>query len=142
VTAIGKIIPICLYMLVGIISLIMAYKNILSSKFIPFHEKAAGKTWNDIEKGIQSVILALMKVSGLGFLVVALMLMIFPIVNYFDNNSFVRYAIPAISLLYCFGLFIINYRLYVQTKVKTPWKGSLYAAIIISLGLILSLILS
>jgi hypothetical protein len=134
----AKIIPVCLYMIVGVISLTMAYKNIFANRIIPFQEQAAGKSWNDIEKGVQFVIIALMKVSGLGFFVVALLLMIFPVVN---NNSFVRYAIPVISLLYCFGLFLFNYHLYIQTKVNTPWKRSLYAAIIISVGLILSSLL-
>jgi hypothetical protein len=137
----AKIIPVCLYMIVGVISLTMAYKNIFANRIIPFQEQAAGKSWNDIEKGVQFVIITLMKVSGLGFFVVALLLMIFPVVNYFDNNSFVQYAIPVISLLYCFGLFLFNYHLYIQTKVNTPWKRSLYAAIIISVGLILSSLL-
>ncbi len=134
----AKIIPVCLYMIVGVISMTMAYKNIFAKRIIPFQEQAAGKSWNDIEKGVQFVIIALMKVSGLGFFVVALLLMIFPVVNYFDNNSFVQYAIPTISILYCFGLFLFNYHLYIRTKVNTPWKRSLYAAIIISVGLILS----
>ena len=137
----AKIIPVCLYMIVGVISLTMAYKNIFANRIIPFQEQAAGKSWNDIEKGVQFVIITLMKVSGLGFLVIALLLMIFPVVNYFDNNSFVQYVIPVISLLYCFGLFLFNYHLYIQTKVSTPWKRSLYAAIIISVGLILSSLL-
>jgi hypothetical protein len=135
-----KIIPIFLYMIVGIISLTMAYKNILSNKLIPFQEQTAGKSLKDMEKGIQLVILTLMKVSGLEFLVIALLLILFPIVNYFVNNSFVKYAIPAISLLYCLGLFLFNYRLYLQTKIETPWKRSLYVAIIIGMGLILSLL--
>jgi hypothetical protein len=137
----AKIIPVCLYIIVGIISLTMAYKNIFSNKFIPFQEQAAGKSWNEIEKGIQFVIIALMKVSGLGFMVVALLLMIFPVINYFENSPFIQYSIPAISLLYCFGLFYFNYRLYVQTKVKTPWKRSLYGVTIIAIALILSLLL-
>ena len=136
-----KMIPVFLYMIVGIISLTMAYKNIFSNKLIPFQEQAAGKPWGDIEKGVQFVIIALMKVSGLGFLVVALLLMIFPVVNYYYNILFVQYAIPVISLLYCFGLFLFNYQMYIQTKVETPWKRSLYAASIIGVALILSLLL-
>jgi hypothetical protein len=126
-------------MIVGIISFAMAYKNIFSNKFIAFHEQAAGKSWGDIEKGIQSVIIALMKISGLGFLVVALLLMIFPLVSYFENNPFLQFSIPTISLLYCLGLFLFNYQLYVQTKAETPWKRSLYAVGVICVGLILSL---
>ena len=136
-----KIIPVCLYIIVGIISLIMAYKNIFSNRLLPFQEHATGKLWNDLDKGVQFVIIVLMKVSGLGFLIVALLLLIFPIVNYLENNSFVQYSIPAISLIYCFGLFFFNYHLFVQTKAKTPWKRSLYAAAMIVVGLILSLLL-
>ncbi len=140
-TVTAKIIPVCLYMIVGIFSMTMAYKNIFSDRFIAFHEQAAGKSWDDIGKGIQSVIIALMRVSGLGFLVVALLLMVFPLVNYFQNNAFLQYAVPTISLLYCLGLALFNYQLHVQTKVSTPWVRSLYASAIIGAGLILSALL-
>ncbi len=136
-----KIIPVCLYIVVGLISLTMAYKNFFSNKLIPFQEQATGKSWDDIEQGIRFVIIALMKVSGLGFLVIALLLIVFPIVNLFQNVSFIQFAIPIISLFYCLGLFVFNCHLYLQTKVNTPWKRSLYAAIIISVGFILSLLL-
>jgi hypothetical protein len=36
-----KILPILLYLIVGVISMVMAFKNIFSNKFLPFHEKAA-----------------------------------------------------------------------------------------------------
>jgi hypothetical protein len=59
----------------------MAYKSLFSKKFLPFHEQAAGKPWHTVEDGLQRVVLALMKVSGLGFLVVGLLLIIFPIIK-------------------------------------------------------------
>jgi hypothetical protein len=133
-----KIIPLCLYSFTGIVSLIMAYKSIFSHKFLPFHEQAAGKSWNSIDRGLQIVILALMKVSGLGFLVIAVLLMVLPVFYYLKDDSPVQYVIPWISLLYCFGLFLINYQLTVKTKARTPWKGSLYATILIGTGIILS----
>ncbi len=87
--------PVCLYVLVGIISLTMAYKNLFSNRFIPFHEKAAGKPWDQVDNGLQAVVIALMRVSGLGFLVVTLLLTIFPIANYYLHNTFIKYAVPA-----------------------------------------------
>ena len=136
--AAAKFIPIALYMIVGIISMTMAVKNIFSKKFIPFHEQAAGKSWNEIDQGIQFVVQALMKVAGFGFLVVALLLMIFPIVNYFINDFFTIYAIPAISLIYSLGLALVNYQLSHRTMVKTPWKRSLCAALLIAAGMLIS----
>jgi hypothetical protein len=135
-----KIIPPGLYLCTGIVSLIMAYKSIFSTAFLPFHEQAAGKSWGSIDSGLQSVILALIKVSGLGFLVTALLLILFPIIQYFKYDSVVQIVIPVISLLYCFGLLLINYQLAVKTNAKTPWKGSLFAAIFIGIGIIISLI--
>lgn len=133
-----NILPIVLYFIVGIISLIMAAKSLFSKKFISFHEKAAGQSLDSLDKPLQIVILALMKVSGLGFLVVALLLLIFPIINYFFTDNFTKFAIPAVSLIYCTGLFIINYYLYKHTKSKTPWRGSIAAMIILLAGMILS----
>jgi hypothetical protein len=133
-----KIFPLFLYFLVGIVSLMMAYKSIFSTRFLPFHEQAAGKSWENIDPGVQTVIRALMKVSGLGFLTVALLLLILPIINYFDHKSLFQYLLPVIAFLYCLGLFFVNHRLAVETTAKTPWKGSLYAAVFIGIGMVLS----
>jgi FtsH-binding integral membrane protein len=80
-----------------------------------------------------------MKISGLGFLVTGLILIIFPIVNLFVQDEFVEYMIPCISLVFCTGLFVINFKLHKQTKSDTPWKGSLYAVIFIIIGIIISM---
>jgi hypothetical protein len=135
----GKLASIFLYAAVGIISLTMAYKNLFFNKFIPFHEKAAGKPLGHFDNGLQSVIIALMRVSGLGFLVVSLLLIILPITNYYAQNTFIKYVVPAIALMYCSGLFLINFQLYSKTGADTPWKFSLYAVGIILLGFVLSL---
>jgi uncharacterized membrane protein HdeD (DUF308 family) len=87
------------------------------------------------------VILALMRVSGLGFLVIGLLLLIFPFVNYFIQDEFIKYSIPIVAAVFCFGLFLINYYLHKQTNSETPWRGSLIAAIGILLGIVLSFFL-
>lgn len=110
-----------------------------SKSFIPFHEHAAAIAWNEVNKQLQYVILAIMKVSGLGFLMIAILLLLFPLVTYFDGNPIIRFAIPLLAFLFCGGLFIINYRLYKQTKAKTPWKGSLIAMLAIMLGILVTI---
>jgi len=134
-----KITPIALYFIVGAISMKMAFKNLFAAKFLPFHEKASVTPWNEIDNQLKAVILSLLRLSGMGFLITALLMLVFPIVNYFNPNTFSKYAIPVMALIYCSGLFAINYRLYNKTKAKTPWKGSLYALLIILLGIIISI---
>jgi len=131
-------ISIGLYTLVGVISLVMAYKSICSKQFIPFHKKAVGKTLDSYDKPIQYVILALMKVSGLGFIIIGLLLLIFPILYNRSTDYFLKYSIPIISSIFCLGLFIINLKLSILTKSKTPWKGSLLALLMIIIGIIIS----
>jgi hypothetical protein len=132
-----RIIPIPLYMFVGVISMIMAVKNLFSNKFLPFHEKVANKQWDEIDNPLKLLILTLLRLAGLGFLIISILLLVFPIVSYFNPNAFYKYSIPIVALIYCTGLFVINYLLYKKTKADTPWKGSLYAMLAIIVGIIM-----
>ena len=126
--------------LVGLICLLMAYKSMFSGKFLPFHEEAYGKSWETIDLKLQSVILTIMKISGLGFLVVGLLLTIFPIVNLFKMGSFSEFEIPAVAIVYSLGLFFFNYSLYKKTNASTPWKGSILIAIVMLFSLVILLV--
>ena len=86
-----------IYILVGIICLYMAYKSIYSKKFLPFHEAAAGKSWDSIDKRLQNVIITILRISGLGFLIIFLFLSVFSIINYFKPDPIIRFSIPIIS---------------------------------------------
>ena len=88
-----KIIPSVLYFIIGCVSMIMAVKSLSSKQFLPFHQKAYGKSWDDVDKNLQDVIIALLKTSGLGFLVVSLLLLSFPVVCYFNSSLYVKYAV-------------------------------------------------
>jgi hypothetical protein len=133
-----KIIPLILYLAIGFLSLAMAIKTLLARKFLPFHEEAYGKNWESIEKNLQLVFLALLKISGLGFLVIALLLLSSSIYNYFNPNFYLQFVVPFIALLFSIGLFIFNYFLFKRTKAKTPWKNSLFVMMVIIICIILS----
>jgi hypothetical protein len=135
-----KIIPTILYMIVGVISMVMAVKSLFSNKFLPFHERAANKLWDEIDNPLKLVILTLLKLAGLGFLIISILLLVFPIINYFIPNSFYKYSIPAVALIFCTGLFVINFSLAKRTNTNTPWKGSLYAMVALIAGIIISIL--
>jgi hypothetical protein len=134
-----KILPLVLYLFVGIISMVMAIKNLFSTKFLPFHEKAANIRWDEIDNPLKLLILTFLRLAGLGFLIIAILLLTFTVINYFIPNEFYKYSIPVVALIYCTGLFIINYSLYKKTKANTPWKGSIYAMIALIAGIIISI---
>ena len=80
-----KIIPILLYAFVGVISMVMVIKNLFSTKFLPFHEKAANKPWDEIDNPLKIVILSLLRLVGLGFLIISILILVFPIVLALDR---------------------------------------------------------
>jgi uncharacterized membrane protein len=133
-----RIVPIVLYLLVGALSSVMAYRSIFSDRLVRFHEKAAGIPWEEIDRSLQAVVLALMRVSGLGFLVVGVLLVISPVVDYFSPHLFLRYGIPLIAVMFCAGLFLVNYSLHRKASAATPLKGSLYAVLILLAGIAIS----
>jgi hypothetical protein len=135
-----KIIPLILYLIVGLISLVMAWKSLASKEFIPFHEEAAGMPLGKLEQRVQNVIIALMRTTGLGFLAVGLLLVGFPVVIYFKPDSSMMLVIPLIAAIYCIGLFLVNYQLHKKANVETPWIGSLIAAIVIVAGMVISML--
>jgi len=49
-----KIVPVALYFIVGIISLVMAQKSLFSSGFISFHEEAAGMSWEKLDPKVSA----------------------------------------------------------------------------------------
>ena len=130
-----SIISVALYFIVGVICLVMAYKSFFSKKYLPFHEEAAKEPWDSLSIPLQGVILTILRISGLGFLVVGLLLIIFPLVNYFRPDTFITYSIPVIALIYCTGLFLFNYYLHKKTGANTPWIGSIVAMVIILIGI-------
>ena len=123
------IVSTCLYALVGIISLVMALESLSARGFLNFHTAAAGEPWTALGDGLQAVIVSLLRLSGMGFLIVGLQLVVVSIaVNLHPG------------LVVAVGLGVINYRLHVRTGAQTPWKGSLYAAVAVAVALALWLV--
>ena len=133
-----KIIILFFYLAIGLVSLVMAMKSFLARTFLPFHQEAYGKNWESIDVNLQLVFLALLRISGLGFLVIAFLLLSTPFFNYVNPNFYFQFFIPFIALIFSIGLFIFNFFLFKRTKAKTPWKNSLYAIMVISICIILS----
>jgi hypothetical protein len=134
-----QIVATCLYAFVGMISLVMALKSLRAHEFLPFHEAAAAQPWGELADGLQAVILSLLRLSGLGFLIVALQLAVVAVAGHFRPGLVVMLTLPLLSVLFCGGLCAANLQLHKRTGARTPWKGSLYAAMAIAIGLVVSM---
>ena len=99
-----QIASIALFFIVGVICLSMAYTTTFSKKYLPFHEQGAGMKWEEHGPGLQATILTLLQLSGLGFLVVGLMIVALPILNRFDHSLVLAVSVPILALVFCVGL--------------------------------------
>ena len=134
---------VALYFGVGLVALVMASKSLLGRRLVRFQEEAAQTNWETISLPLRHVIVALMRVAGLGWLVVALLMTVFPVVSLFTRGARVPllvYGPPAVGLIYCGGLFVVTYNLHRVTKTATPWKGSLIAMTAVALGMLLAVL--
>jgi hypothetical protein len=132
------IISIVLNVIVGAVCLFMALKQILAKEYLPFHAEAAAKPWKELDSKLQEVILTMMRISGLGFLITALLLLVFPVFNYWERNLFIQYSAPILASIFCLGLFILNFKMYKKTHAKTPWQASIIALCVLLVSIALS----
>ncbi|MEI6387184.1 MAG: hypothetical protein WCQ50_11135 [Spirochaetota bacterium] len=135
-----EIASIVLFAAVGIICLFMAYATMFARRYLPFHEEGAGMKWEEHSPNLQATILTLVNLSGLGFLIVGLMLIVLPILNRYDHSLVLAVSIPVLALVFCAGLGYFNFQLHKKTKADTPWQGSIAAMALITLALVLSLL--
>jgi hypothetical protein len=138
--SIFEIASIVLYFVVAVICLVMAYTTISAKKFLPFHEQGAGVKWGELGLGLQTTILTLLRLSGLGFLVVGLILLALPALNHFDRSLVLSLSVPVLAFVFCSGLCLFNYQLHKKTQADTPWKGSIFAMAILAVAFILSIL--
>ena len=59
---------LALVVVAALISIAFGIRYIVSSQYMPYHAVVAGRSWSELEPGIQTVIRGLFKVAAAGFL--------------------------------------------------------------------------
>src|SRR5258706_5322604 len=70
--------PICL---AAVVSIAFGVRYLMTRQFMPYHAVISGKAWSELERGMQTAILGMLKVCGAGFLSygVALLWLLYPL---------------------------------------------------------------
>lgn len=138
--SISSIVSDVLFFVVGLICIAMAKGSLFSNQLLPFYEKAINKTWNEIEKNTQYLILSFVRFIGFGFLVIGLLLLSYPFIMFFYPNIIYKYVIPGLSLVFLAGLLYSHFYLYKMTKSATHWKESVSVIVLLGIGIIVSIL--
>jgi hypothetical protein len=133
-----QFLPSAIYLVVALVSVVMARQCFLAKKLLPFQEDAARMQWDKVEEPLRPVIVSLLQLSGLGFLVSAFLLFTTIAVLFRSATHFERCVGPAASLVFSVGLISINLSLHRATKAPTPWKAAFAASILLVAGILVS----
>jgi hypothetical protein len=125
-------------LLVAGVSFAMAKKGLLADRMLAFHEKAAAKSWAQLDERMQALVLTLTRLVGLAFLCVGLMLIATAAESLHRPHFFGRFVGPGIGAIFCVGLTWLNFKLHKQTSAPTPWKGGLAAVALLTVSMLVS----
>jgi len=131
-----KTISLIAYILIGLMGLVFAYLYLSRSEFMPYHAVAVGRNWQDVDPGMQVLIIALMRVSGGGWLATSLgiALMIWA------RNKYKQLFFSAALVLIGLGCVIptLIATLYVRNNspANPPWIAATLAILILVIAFI------
>jgi uncharacterized protein involved in cysteine biosynthesis len=114
------------YAFVALVMLIMASAFLTATEFFPYHAAASGLEWGEVELGLQTVLLAVFRICGAGWLTVAValvLLLVFPFGRRDEVWSY--FAIPLLSLIFWGITFGTTLYIARTTPATPPWAGSL-----------------
>ncbi len=128
------------YGLVALVSVLFGLIYLLKNQFMPYHSKALGLAWSEIDENMQVLIIALMRAAGGGFLATGLAMFILLIFPWRSGDAWSIYAIPTISLCTSIGTLYATLLVKTRTPGTPPVILSFLALALTIIGFIFSLV--
>ena len=126
-TQIRMKIAIAIYLILGLVDLVMGFIYLTTDRFLSYHAEAVGIPWREIDSGMQTLILALMKLAGGGWLALGLLTIVLAAGLLIKNHALARWAVPAGTIVFWAASFMATWSVYQATGAQTPWAPSLGA---------------
>lgn len=135
-----KLLSLILYAIVAIASLVFAGLYLFRKKLMPYHLEAIDKKWEDIDPKYRIIFMALFRMTGLGFLMGAFLILsqFYVFWTYDLMRIQVSTLIFTYSMIFWIITFFITSRARKKSQANIPANGCLIAIIITGLGYLLS----
>ena len=128
------------YGAIALLSIIFGIIYLTRPQFMPYHSLALGKSWSEVEPHVQTLILALMRVAGGGWLAAGLTILILLAIPFQAHSRWAIYTIPAIALITSCGSFYATYLVKSNTPGNPPFRLSLLSIGLAIIGFIFSIV--
>ena len=116
---------LAIYLVIGTIDIMLGVRYFSSNEFMSYHSQAVGATWQELELGAQTLILALMKIAGTGWFVLGFFTIILALAAFKTGSIVARWTLPIGTLIFYLGSFSATWGVYQETGAPTPWGQSL-----------------
>jgi len=135
----AKLVAILLYSIVVLITAGAGLQFMTATQYFDYHAQASGLDWYSLNPDLQMLILAGFKVTGSGFLTVALSLSLIIIFSFTKHaESWSAVAIPLVGLVFWSVVLSTTLMVFSATGAAAPWGTSLFCVIALLVGLFIS----
>lgn len=126
--------------LAGLVSIVFGVRYLLTKEFMPYHAVVSGKSWSQLERGVQTAILGMLKIVGGGLMTYGLG-MLWLLLPLHRGESWAPWAILTITASTILPtLYVtITLRRY-EPKAKTPVVPTVVVLALVLAGVGASLI--
>ncbi len=128
------IIAIFCYIIVAILSCVFGTIYLTRSQFMPYHSQALNKQWQELENNYQTLILALMRVAGGGFLATGISIFLLIRVYYTTQENSLLIIMTTMGLITSLGSLLATILVKTKTSASPPFGLSLVSIILIITG--------
>jgi len=126
-----------LYLITALVSVVMGGLYLLSPSFMPYHAAALQTDWSSVSPALKTLLLALMRVAGGGWLAIAFATVVLVAIPFRQGARWARLTLPAILLLFYIPTFWATVSVSVNTPAAAPWYGNIAAIASVAVAVIL-----
>jgi hypothetical protein len=126
--------PLILLSLAALVSIFFGVRYFFTKEFMPYHAVVSGKSWSQIERGVQTAILGMLKIVGGGLVTygLALLWLLLPLSRGESWAAWAMLTISAATLLPTLYVTLMLRRF--EPKAKTPVGPTLVVLVLILAG--------
>jgi hypothetical protein len=126
--------PLIFLSLAALLSIFFGVRYLLTREFMPYHAVVAGKSWSELELGVQTIILGMLRIVGGGFATfgLALLWLLLPLNRGESWAPWAALTITATTLVPTLYVTIMLRRY--EPKAKTPIVPTLIALALVLAG--------
>ena len=128
-----------LYLLNTIMAIAGGFVYFFSQQMMPYHAQVIGKNWAELDRGIQLIILALMKVVGAGDITTGFTGLILLLIPFRRGERWANWTLFLVPIVFGGLCFFVTFKVSLATNITTPWPLMLMTMVLGLLAFLFSM---